>query len=63
MLKKKFLKHQWYYETIYKNEENYKEKILCYELHLGLEEIYENAIDEDLETLEWLQNRCKEILK
>lgn len=52
-----------YYETIYRNEENYKEKILCYELHLGLEEIYENVIDEDLETLEWIQNRCREILR
>ena len=52
-----------YYEKIFGNEKNYREKVLCYALHIGLEELYENAIDEDLESLEWIQNRCKELLK
>ena len=32
-------------------------------LHIGLREIYENFNDNDLSGLEWIQNRCGEILK
>ncbi|EAJ1872999.1 hydrogenase expression protein HypA, partial [Campylobacter coli] len=28
-----------------------------------LTEIYENAVENDTETTEWLQNRCREILR
>ncbi len=52
-----------YYKEIFDNEENFEKRILCYSLHIGLMEIYENAIDKDLESLEWVQNRCREILK
>ena len=31
--------------------------------YLGLTEIYENAVENDTETTEWLQNRCREILR
>ncbi|EAL5112002.1 hydrogenase expression protein HypA, partial [Campylobacter coli] len=41
----------------------YTERILCYELRIGLTEIYENAVENDTETTEWLQNRCREILR
>lgn len=52
-----------YYDSIFSNEENYNERILCYQLHTGLIDIYENAIDDDIEEVTWLQNRCREILK
>ena len=41
---------------------NYQERTMCYQLHLGLEEIYENALDGDMETLRWCQERCRQIL-
>lgn len=50
-----------YYDSIFANEENYNERILCYQLHIGLTEIYENAIDDDIKEVTWLQNRCREI--
>lgn len=53
--------------SIYWNEvlcflPNYQKRIMCYQLHIGLEEIYENALDENAETLVWLQKRCRQIL-
>ena len=42
---------------------NYHERTLCYQLHLGLEEIYENALDGNITTLNWCQKRCRQILK
>lgn len=44
-------------------KKNYNERILCYQLHTGLTDIYENAVDDDIEEVTWLQNRCREILK
>lgn len=52
-----------HYEKTFGDTNYYKEKVLCYELHIGLMELYENAIDKDLETVSWIQNRCREILK
>ena len=42
---------------------NYRERTLCYQMHLGLSEIYENALDGDIETLQWCQERCRQILR
>ena len=41
---------------------NYHERTMCYQLHLGLSEIYENALDGDMRTLQWCQERCRQIL-
>ena len=52
-----------YWERKYSHLPRYTERILCYELRIGLTEIYENAVENDTETTEWLQNRCREILR
>ena len=52
-----------YWTKVYGHISDFDKIVKCYELHIGLEEIYENAIDKDIETLEWIQNRCREILK
>ena len=51
-----------YWETMFKLIPNYNERIKCYQLHIGLEEIYENALNRDIKTLTWCQQRCRQIL-
>ena len=51
-----------YWEQKYSHIPNYYERIRCYQLHTGLGEIYENALDGDFETLNWCQERCRQIL-
>lgn len=51
-----------YWEIMFNSIPNYQERIKCYQLHIGLEEIYENALDGDIETLTWCQERCQQIL-
>jgi len=50
------------WEEKFSGAPNYRERTMCYQLHLGLEEIYENALDGDIETLQWCQERCRQIL-
>ena len=52
-----------YWEENLSSMQNYHERILCYQLLAGLYEIYENALDGDTETLNWCQERCRQILK
>jgi hygromycin-B 4-O-kinase len=35
--------------------------MLCYQLRIGLEEIYENAVDGNAWKVAWAANRCLEI--
>ena len=51
-----------YWEQEFGHLPNYNERIKCYQLHTGLEEIYENALDGDMDTLNWCQKRCRQIL-
>ena len=51
-----------YWDKKFNSISNYKKIIKCYELHIGLKEIYENACENDEESLNWLQKRCKQIL-
>jgi hygromycin-B 4-O-kinase len=39
-----------------------KERLLCYQLRIGLQEIYENAIGETTVELAWLTTRCKDLV-
>jgi len=50
------------WEEKFSGAPNYRERTMCYQLHLGLSEIYENALDGDMETLQWCQERCRQIL-
>ena len=51
-----------YWEKKFSSIPNYHERTLFYQLRLGLSEIYENALDGDIETLAWCQERCRQIL-
>jgi len=51
------------WEEKFSGAPNYRERTMCYQLHLGLGEIYENALDGDMETLKWCQERCRQILE
>ena len=51
-----------YWKEIYQNTPHFNEIIACYSLKDGLAELYENAIDKDFETIDYVQNRIREIL-
>ena len=51
-----------YWEKMFISAPNYHERTLFYQLRVGLSEIYENALDGDIETLTWCQERCRKIL-
>lgn len=51
-----------YWDNIFSTLPNYNDRIMCYQLHIGLNEILENALDKDFDTLDFCQNRCREIL-
>jgi len=51
-----------YWEETLSSAPNYHNRIMCYQLHIGLKEIYENALDGDIVTLAWCQERCRQIL-
>ncbi len=52
-----------YYEVHLSTLPHYHERILCYQLRIGLDEIYDNAIHQDSRTTAWVARRCTEILK
>ena len=51
----------WYRK--YSHLPRYTERILFNELRIGLTEKYENAVENDTETTEWHQKRCRENLR
>lgn len=51
-----------YWNELFKIFPNYQEIISCYQLHLGLVEIYENVLDRDLDTINYVQNICYKVL-
>lgn len=50
-----------YYQKNYREADNVK-IINCYQLHIGLKELYENALDDNIKMCNWLQDRLKNIL-
>lgn len=50
-----------YYQKHY-NEQDNLDVINCYQLHIGLKELYENTLSDNIKMCNWLQNRLKEIL-
>ena len=50
-----------YYQKHY-NEQDNLDLINCYQLHIGLKELYENTLNDNIKMCNWLQNRLKEIL-
>lgn len=49
-----------YWDEVLSSLPNYRERILCYQLHIGIKEMYESA--PDAQTLLWLQSRCARIM-
>lgn len=52
-----------YYEAELNSMPDYLERVRCYQLRIGLREIYVNARHEDIKMVKWLQNRTSEILQ
>jgi hygromycin-B 4-O-kinase len=50
-----------YFESRLSGVPQSDERMLCYQLRIGLEEIYENAIDGNTKKAAWASNRCLEI--
>ena len=51
-----------YWDTTLASLPSYRDRIQCYQLNVGLREIYDNACDGDVEMLAWLHVRCRELL-
>ena len=52
-----------YWEEILGSTLDYHKRIMCYQFHIGMEEIYENALNDDMTSLAWLQKRCRQLLE
>jgi hygromycin-B 4-O-kinase len=50
-----------YYEAHISNTPDYRERLLCYQLHIGLMEIYDNVVHQDWEMAKWVMKRCAHI--
>ena len=52
-----------YWEKKFCHLPNFHKRIYCYQLRIGLAEIFENGTEDDEESAKWVQNRCREILQ
>jgi|SRR5579884_3026517 len=52
-----------YYEKHLSNMADYRERLLCYQLRIGLTEIYENVVHQNGEMARWAMKRCAAIAK
>lgn len=50
-----------YYEKHLSNMADYRERLLCYQLHIGLMEIYDNVVHRDGKIARWVMKRCSNI--
>lgn len=51
-----------YWEKTFQHLPEFYQRIQCYQLHIGLRELWENIEENDIETTLWLQNRCRQLL-
>jgi hygromycin-B 4-O-kinase len=47
-----------YYETHLAQLPRYRERLLCYQLHIGLSEIFDNILHHDWQMTQWAIRRC-----
>lgn len=50
-----------YYEAHLKYLPNYRERLLCYQLHIGLSEVFDNILHHDWQMAQWAIERSAEI--
>lgn len=50
-----------YFEEYLSNLPHYQERILCYQLRIGLAEVYDTALQQKWDTAQWAIKRCVEI--
>jgi hygromycin-B 4-O-kinase len=51
-----------YWENVLGAMPQYRERLTCYQLCIGLWEIYTNAVDNNAAMVDWLQRRCRSLL-
>jgi hygromycin-B 4-O-kinase len=51
-----------YFETQLADLPELRERLLCYQLRIGLAEIYQNAIERRTDALAWATSRCRELI-
>lgn len=51
-----------YYETHLKHLPNYRERLLCYQLHIGLSEIFDNILHHNWQMVQWIIRRSVEVI-
>jgi hygromycin-B 4-O-kinase len=51
-----------FFEQASRGEPGTRERLLCYQLRIGLQEVYENAVSARPERAAWALNRCRQIL-
>lgn len=56
-------KQSAYWDEVHGHLLHYQERKHCYDLRMALAEIYENALDGGTDTLRWVENRSREILR
>lgn len=50
-----------YFEATMSHVEHYRRRVMCYQLQCGLNEIHENAVSGDKETLNWVTHRTLQV--
>jgi len=50
-----------YYEAHISNTTDYRERLLCYQLHIGLMEIHDNVVHQNWRMAQWAMNRSASI--
>jgi hygromycin-B 4-O-kinase len=51
-----------YFETHLAGFAKLRDRLLCYQLRIGLAEIYENAIEDKTDALAWAMSRCRDLI-
>jgi hygromycin-B 4-O-kinase len=52
-----------YFETHLADVAKLSDRLLCYQLRIGLAEIYQNAIERKTDALAWSTSRCCELIR
>lgn len=52
-----------FFEAALRGVPGARERLLCYQLRIGLQEVYENAVHARPERANWALNRCRQILR
>ena len=50
-----------YFESLVADEARWRERMLCYQLRIGLDEIYDNAVQGRAGNVDWALSRCLQI--